>query len=914
MLQRAFRRRTFGRILSKSLCLRSRPATGPVSILVALLLLLPGVLSAQSISVSTSVLSDYNGEDITCADNCDGIAMASPSGGIPPYSYLWSDGQTNAVAIGLCAGTHTVEVQDLLGLTTATATVTIVPPPVLNTAATAFAFAGGFNISCNGEDDGQASATASGGTGSYSFLWGDGQIGPNAIDLFAGSIFVQVTDDNGCTALDTVDLVEPEPIQAGASIALDVACRGRGDGSIDVVLGGGSGGYSFTWADGPTGPIRTDLEPGSYSVSVTDLVGCSFDTTYTIGTRPLLQARLDSLRAATCATGPDGAVDMAVAGGTPPYAFRWSHGPMAEDLAAIASGEYLFSVTDARGCPASLPVTVPQRNRLTVSALKVQPACGQADGRIHIQTSGAVGTPSFLWSDGQTSASAVGLQAGAHSVLVSDAECTVNKEFLLSSNADTELDVVSGPSDCGLATGTGTASVLAGGTAPFNWLWSDGQTSANAVGLPAGRHWVQVEDAAACRTLAYLQVDESPADLGLSATSTAPSGCGQHNGSISLSTAAGSPPIAFAWNFGATTSTVDALPAGPYQAVVTDGSGCRDTLRVALSDVPIAFSASSSAIDCGASNGSLTVSAIGGAAPLTYAWSHGDDVPNPTMLSGGIYTLMVVDDNGCRSFFRTDLEAPQGILACAAVEGISCQALDDGAIDLTVEAGIMPYAFAWNTGAASEDLSGLEPGTYSVEIVDDANCLVQGPIEVDDGCTLPLDAVDDAAAPIEGAPTPVVVLANDSYPMRPDIFVALVDDPVIGTAVLEPDFSVTYTQPEGNPVPDSFTYRLCNGFGVCDTATVFLDVLAQFQLPDAFSPNGDGINDRFDIRGIDAYPDNTLTVFNRWGDRVFLRRGYLGEWPGTDGSGRPLPDGTYYFTLDLGDGSPVRTGPLEIHR
>jgi gliding motility-associated-like protein len=871
-------------------------------------------LKAQTITVTTSVLSDYNGEDITCADNCDGIAIASPSGGVPPYSYLWSDGQTNAVAIGLCAGTHTVDVTDALGLVVVTASVVVVPPPLLTVDATAFAFAGGFNISCHGEDDGQTSATASGGTGSYSFLWGDGQSGPNAVDLFAGSIFVQVTDDNFCTAVDTVELLEPNPIQAGASLLEDVACAGRGDGRIAVILEGGSPGYSFNWADGASGSMRDGLIPGTYSVSVVDLVGCTFDTTFSIATRPALVVQLDSLQSATCPTGADGAVAMGVAGGTPPYAYRWSHGPLTEDLPAIASGEYLFSVVDDRGCPASSAVTIPQRNQLTVSALKVQPSCGQADGRIHLNTSGAAGSTSFLWSDGQTTSSATALQAGAYSVLVSDAECTINKTLLLSSSSGLELALSSDPSDCGLATGSATASVASGGEPPFSWLWSDGQSTATAVGLPAARHWVQAEDALGCRSLAFVQVNEDPADLDLSSSSIDPSGCGLHDGSINLGIGAGTPPFSIAWNTGASTGALDQLPAGLYQAVVNDGAGCSDTLRLALTDVAIAYTATATAIDCGAANGALALSTIGGTLPLQLDWSHGDSGANPSMLVGAAYTLMLTDADGCRSYFRTTLEAPSGILACADVQGISCEALDDGAIDLSVEEGLAPFAFAWNTGASSEDLSGLEPGTYSVEIVDAADCLVQGPMLLGDGCTLPLDAVDDAASPIEGLPSTIVVLDNDSYPVRPDIFVALIDLPLIGTAVLEPDFSVTYTQPEGNPEPDSFTYRLCNGFGLCDTATVFLDVLAQFQLPDAFSPNGDGINDRFEIRGIDAFPSNTLTVFNRWGDRVYLQRGYLGEWSGTDQSGKPLPDGTYYFTLDLGDGSAVRTGPLEIHR
>lgn len=888
------------------------PARFRLAALSVLLALAPA-LAAQSITVTTTVLSDYNGQDITCTDNCDGIAIANASGGIPPYSYLWSDGQTNAVAIGLCAGTHTVEVRDLLGLVVATATVDIVPPPPLTVTAVPFAFAGGFNISCHGEDDGQASASASGGTGAYGFLWGDGQTGPNAVDLSAGSLFVQVTDANFCTALDTVTLVQPDPLQAGASIVLDVSCRGRADGSVTVVMGGGSGGFSYAWGDGPSGPVRDGLEPGSYTVSVTDVVGCPFDTTFTIGNRPVLQARLDAVTPASCAGLPDGGATLDVAGGTPPYAYRWTDGSADPALAGAPPGEYVAAVTDARGCTATVPVTVDAANQLRISGLAVGPACGAADGAVHLSTAGADGPVSYLWSDGQTTASATGLEAGAYDVIVSDAACTRTDTWLVPSASDLDLDVSATPSDCGLATGTATASPL-GGEAPYAWLWSNGETTPTATGLPAGRHWVRATDANGCSALAWVRVPSAAEALSLTAAVTAPSACARYDGGISASAGGGTAPYTWAWNNGATGPLLDGLGAGLYEAVVTDLAGCRDTLRVAVQDVALAVTTTDGAADCGTANAEASIAVIGGTPPYRYRWSSGDTTAAVTGRAPGAHTVVIRDDAGCTGYVALVLEASPGVDAFADARGISCAALDDGRIDLSVRDGRPAYAFAWADGPTTEDRAGLTPDTYTVAVLDAAGCQASGPVPLGDGCDQPLDAVDDLAGPTETEPLVIVVLANDSYPARPDVFAALAGEPARGTAVMNADFSVTYTAPEGALGADSVPYRLCNGFGACDTATIYLDVQAQFALPDAFSPNGDGINETFTIRGIDAFPGNRLVVFNRWGDEVFRRDGYTGDWAGTAPDGRPLPDGTYYFTLDLGDGSAVRSGPLEIHR
>jgi gliding motility-associated-like protein len=876
-----------------------------------------GTLSTRSsaaggMTVSVSVLVNYNGEDVTCVGACNGVVIAAPSGGTPPYTYLWEDGQTNQVAIGLCAGTISVTVTDATGTESAVGSITLSDPTPLVVSAVPFVFAGGYNISCHGLSDGQITASSVGGVGGYSYFWSDGQLGAAALDVPAGSIFVQVTDANGCTDLDTVAMQEPAPLQAGASFVLPISCAGRTDGSITVIMSGGSAPFSYTWADGPTGAVRSGLAPGNYSVSVSDLVGCPFDTTFTIGNNPVLQAALQNLLPESCPGLADGAADIAVSGGTPPYTYRWTNGLSTQDAVGLAADEYLVTVRDSRGCTVTLPVSISDDSPITVSALKVNPSCNQADGAIHLQVSGESGSLSYLWSDGQTTASATGLTAGAYDVVIMDGSCMVSRRFLLDNSSDLSLVIAPTETACNAPTGTAEA-LVSGGSTPYTWLWSNGQTTQTATVLDAAPYEVTVTDANGCIVQGQVLVERSD-DLALSATVLPPTACGANNGSATALPGSGTAPYTYLWSSGATAATASGLRSGMYSVRVTDINGCQDTLRVRINDAALSLSLSGTPAFCGTFSAGATSTASGGLPPYRYRWSSGDTTSAISGRAAGSYTLLLRDQAGCQTAESITLLASPGVLAEADVQGISCESLQDGAIVLQVLQGVPSFSFSWTDGFSGPDRMNLPPTVYNVAIQDQANCIASGPIAVGDGCDIPLDAVDDFVEAIEGSSLAVEVLLNDSYPDRDDIFIALVAGASEGTVIPGDAETFVYTALEGFTGLDSFSYALCNGFGLCDTAWVYVTVLPEFQIPDAFSPNGDGVNDFFDIRGIDAYPGNSLVLINRWGSEVFRAEGYLGGWNGVTDGGAELPVGTYFYRLELGPGLDVLSGYVVLHR
>ena len=156
--------------------------------------------------------------------------------------------------------------------------------------------------------------------------------------------------------------------------------------------------------------------------------------------------------------------------------------------------------------------------------------------------------------------------------------------------------------------------------------------------------------------------------------------------------------------------------------------------------------------------------------------------------------------------------------------------------------------------------------------------------------------------------------ANDTFNIETDSII-IVSSPENGTVNLNDDLTIDYIpNKDFCGEIDSFMYVIHGPFG-SDMATVYIDVLCEdLTIFNGISPNGDGINDSFTITGIESLPNNTMTIFNRWGNQVYFTHGYTNDngWRGT-WNGKNLPDGTYFYLLDTGDGRKL-TGYIQIHR
>jgi hypothetical protein len=612
-----------------------------------------GCTETESVTITapTAVTASISGSNVSCNGGNDGSATASASGGSGSFTYAWSTGATSATASSLAAGSYTVTATDGNGCTD-TETVTITEPSAL-VASTSV----DDNVSCNGGSDGGATASASGGTTAYSYLWSTGGTSASVTGLAAGTYTVTVTDANGCTDTETVTITQPATAVTVSIAGTNASCNGVSDGSATASGTGGTGTITYAWSNSGTGATVTGLSAGTYSVTATDANGCTDSTSVVISepTSIVASAVVDSNT--TCNGSNDGGATASATGGTGAYTYSWSNSATTASITGVAAGTYSVTVTDANGCTDSSSVTITEPNSIVASTVvDNNVSCnGSSDGEATASATGGTGTYTYAWSNSATTASITGLLAGTYSVTVTDANgCTDSASVIISEPsslvAATTLD--SNVSCNGNADGGATASAT-GGTTAYSYSWSTGGTSASVTGLAAGTYTVTVTDANGCTDTEIVTITE-PTVLVATATVDSSTTCSSAStGVASVVATGGAAGYTYNWTNGATTTTANNLSSGWHVVTVTDANGCNaiDSIEIDVNDtiVPTVISqnitvyldaAGDVSIDTGmVNNGSFDNCAIDSMYLDMYDFDCGDTGANSVVLT-------VIDING----------------------------------------------------------------------------------------------------------------------------------------------------------------------------------------------------------------------------------------------------------------------------
>jgi hypothetical protein len=667
-----------------------------------------------------TVIASASGTNPTCAGNTNGTITSSATGGSIPYTYLWSTGSTNQTVVNVPAGTYTITVTDNGG-STSTAIVTLSDPPVLQLNATIL------NPLCFGGNDGSIAITAIGGTAPYSIVWLSGSNNFIIQNLVSGDYTCTVTDAAGCSVTETYFLPDNPILTCSASVVTDISCFGNGDGEAIIQPIGGSPGYTFIWSDGQTTINALSLVHGNYTATVTDSKGCTTTCQVAI-VQPAALSLNESHTDVTISGGNDGTITTTTSGGTAPFIYLWSDGSTTSNKTGLISGTYTVTVADFHGCTASVVVFISQPGTLPVVFLTTtNVSCGgQSTGQINASVLGGVSPYTYLWSNGNTNANNQNLVANTYTVTVTDAtgatvsgQSTVTEPFLLNIFVLQVTDNVCGNGSAGAIDIDGD-----GGTQPYTFLWSNGSVAEDIINSNAGTYTVTMTDASGCTVTASATI-AAPVAISANINVTDVTCNGLANGSLQCIATGGTAPLTYAWSNGSATSQITSLVANTYTVTVADAVGCtmEQSVIVAQPNVLIVNETHADLSAIGANDGVINIQANGGVVPYIFLWNDGTTLEDRNNLPAAIYTVTVIDANGCSTSASIEISDPTCSISLAETHSnVTVPGGSDGLIDVAVNGAIGNVTYLWNDGATTEDRTSLTAGTYTVLANDALNC------------------------------------------------------------------------------------------------------------------------------------------------------------------------------------------------
>jgi len=696
-------------------------------------------------------------QHVDCNGANNGAVFVTTTGGTTAYSFLWDNGATTEDITGLAGGSYSLMVTDANGCVDSTGPHVINEPTPL-----AIALDTIIDVTCNGANDGAVMVSISGGTATYSFVWDNGMTTEDITGLAGGSYNLTTTDANGCTLTSGPHLVNEETaLVITFDSVQNVSCNGSADGGVFITTTGGLPSYSFVWDNGDTNQDITGLSGGNFNVTATDADGCTTTSgPHTVNEPAVLTATLDSTTNVSCNGGNDGAVFISIAGGTIPFSYNWDNGGTTQDISGLVAGSYTVTVTDSNSCvvfSGAHLVTEPTAVVISLDTIIDVTCNGAADGAVMVSISGGTATYSFVWDNGMTTEDITGLSGGSYSLTTTDANgCTltsgphlVNEETALVITFDSVQNV-----SCNGSADGGVFITTTGGLPSYSFVWDNGGTDEDITGLSGGNFTVTATDADGCTTTSGPHTVNEPAVLTATLDSITNVNCnGANDGAIYISIAGGTIPFSYNWDNGGTTQDISGLIAGSYSVTVTDSNSCVVFSGAHLVTEPTAIAINSDSIDfvtCnGAADGAVFVTTTGGTPTYTFAWDNGMTTENITGLNGGNYILMVTDANGCTLTHGPDSVVEPAVLMVVidTFKNESCFGIVDGYINTSPSGGTGPFSFVWNTGAITDDISGLITGTYTITITDSNSCVAIDSVFISDvpSTTLTLGLIDSVS-------------------------------------------------------------------------------------------------------------------------------------------------------------------------
>ena len=771
--------------------------------------------TVQVIAPQTALSGSPQVFGVACKGDSTGMIVADAQGSWAPYKYYWVDSTGDTLRSTmymtgrdtlshLASGVYNLHVYDSQDCFVSYSLTVGEPPTALSIDSISVVQ----TIACFGDSDGSARMYVSGGMPNYTYLWDSGETGLIAQNLSSGYRHVSLTDDWGCTVMDSIHISENPEIQSTVSLVQTVSCYGNTDGIVMVSSVGGVGSHTFFWSTDPVGHTNnpdtvSGLAEGSYYVTTQDALGCEvLDSIYVSEPDPL-DMQATALSWISCFGADDGLAFATAQGGNVPYTFTWSsNNQIGDTVNTITPGLHTVTVVDDRGCTANDTIYMYEPDLLEISidsSLTILPYCiGVNSASLTSVVSGGTPGYTYLWDDNtvapQLTATATHLLAGIYTVTVTDARGCIASD---TEDIDTITNSMFARVDSFLniscfGGNDGYAVVLVdSGHAPYSYQWfgPNGFYSTNSIinSLYAETYSVTVSDTNNCTVNTSINLTEPAALIFTSLSSTDATCLGSCDGTIEINlTGATGPYYGHAQdnNTGVTLTngllfdtlsgnySFNGICAGDYTVSLSDANGCAsqllvggndqqviyaiDTIEVAIDPLPISL------IDCnGDATGGVVLDSLTYNSTYTYNWYEASDPITPlgsmaqlTNLPAGSYVAQA-NYLGCIATDTIILTEPDPIEilgSAGAITHVQCFGDADGAIDVDVIGGTPSatgYTYLWSNNETSEDITNLVAGLYTLTVTDASMCTASRSFNVDQPDELQVSIVESSPFVLE---------------------------------------------------------------------------------------------------------------------------------------------------------------------
>jgi gliding motility-associated-like protein len=768
------------------------------------------------------------------------------------------------------------------------------------------------------------------------------QVGnPDFTGVPAGEYFVTLLDTartvafSSNTCMDTtanVVFVTPNDIALTVDLTEDNLCGGEDVATICYTASGGTGALSTVAVHG----LGLELAPdsatcftnlscyggdGEYTITTTDEQGCTSDTSVVVSCPDPIVFDVDG-EGVSCAGEEDGSFSGSVQGGTGLVSVVVDEialeliveGFLEFDQDAIASGLYTFEILDENGCGFTDSLSIPEPDSIAVTYAVTDVACaGECNGLVLVSASG--GSQPFTYAlvdlDGQD-ANPGQLCPGGYVHTTTDGNgCSVADTVTVNGPDTIQFNFITSNVPCsGADNGLICLDSLSGGTGPLQPQLVPLPTNSldgNCFNVPAGNYTVLVTDSLGCVSASFETTVEEPANIEILPTITPISCTGAGDGVLVVNAVGGSGALQLTspFVFASLPDTLVGLGPDSLNLVVADTLGCIDSLLVGIPEPePVALDILSSVLpECGGDcTGGIEVTLEGGTGSLTlYQGSISDST---AVVASGLvnlcaddYALYLVDEENCTDSAFVSITEPDPLLFDITVQNVTCTGMNDGVAIIGTIGG--SGETAWEFVGEDVDVLNLFEGEYSVSAADTAGCTA------DSTFLVAADIVTDMVVEIFTTPvtcwqtsdgTATAAVTGGQLPIHYEWSDPAGQSTATAIGLSEDVYSVVVTDDIG-----------CT-LGFLATVDPTEDCLF---IADAITPNGDGVNDRWVVGGLEFFPQSEVEVFNRWGQLLFRSQPGTTWWDGTF-NGALLPASDYYYVITVFPGAAPITGTVTL--